>query len=411
MIYVVGLGFVGLTTAVGLSYKGNKIIGVDSNNKIVEDLSNNKIHFHEPYLAHYLKKVISKKLLTIKNKIDLENKDNYFFVCVGTPGKSNGAVNLNIIENVIKNIVKIIRDKNLKSKNFIIIKSTVVPGTIEMFEKKFNKIKNLYFVSNPEFLREGIAWKDFIFPDKIVIGSKNKYSQNKTSKIYNKFNSKFFLLSSKGSEFLKYLSNTALANMISFSNEMLMVAEKNNILEIKKIFKAFHVDGRWSGDPAGMAKYFYPGLGFGGYCLPKDLNALIQFSKNKKIKTKILESINLTNQNIFKYQLKKILNNIKKDSKVYLLGMSFKPFSDDLRESVSLKFAKKLDNLKYKNLIVCDPICKKQLKGQFKNVKKIISNPKVEKDSIYILLTAWPEYLKFIKKNNHLKIFDLRYTF
>jgi len=411
MIYVVGLGFVGLTTAVGLSYKGNKIIGVDSNNKIVEDLSNNKIHFHEPYLAHYLKKVISKKLLTIKNKIDLENKDNYFFVCVGTPGKSNGAVNLNIIENVIKNIVKIIRDKNLKSENFIIIKSTVVPGTIEMFEKKFNKIKNLYFVSNPEFLREGIAWKDFIFPDKIVIGSKNKYSQNKTSKIYNKFNSKFFLLSSKGSEFLKYLSNTALANMISFSNEMLMVAEKNNILEIKKIFKAFHVDGRWSGDPAGMAKYFYPGLGFGGYCLPKDLNALIQFSKNKKIKTKILESINLTNQNIFKYQLKKILNNIKKDSKVYLLGMSFKPFSDDLRESVSLKFAKKLDNLKYKNLIVCDPICKKQLKGQFKNVKKIISNPKVEKDSIYILLTAWPEYLKFIKKNNHLKIFDLRYTF
>jgi len=410
MIYVVGLGFVGLTTAVGLSYKGNKIIGVDNNNKIVKDLSNNIIHFHEPYLAHYLKKVISKKLLTIKNKIDLENKDNYFFVCVGTPSKSSGAVNLNIIENVIKNIVQIIRDKNFKSKNFIIIKSTVVPGTIEMFEKKFNKIKNLYFVSNPEFLREGIAWKDFIFPDKIVIGSKNKYSQNKISKIYNKFNSKFFLLSSKGSEFLKYLSNTALANMISFSNEMLMVAEKNNILEIKKIFKAFHVDRRWSGDPAGMSKYFYPGVGFGGYCLPKDLNALIQFSKNKKIKTKILESINLTNQNIFKYQLKKILNNIKKDSKVYLLGMSFKPFSDDLRESVSLKFAKKLDNLKYKNLIVCDPICKKQLKGQFKNVKKIISKPKVEKDSIYVLLTAWPEYLEFIKKNNHLKIFDLRYT-
>ena len=410
MIYVVGLGFVGLTTAVGLSYKGNKIIGIDSNNKIVKDLSNNIIHFHEPYLGHYLKKVIRKKLLTIKNKIDLENKDNYFFVCVGTPSKSNGAVNLNIIENVIKNIVKIIRDKNLKSKNFIIIKSTVVPGTIEMFEKKFNKIKNLYFVSNPEFLREGIAWKDFIFPDKIVIGSKNKYSQNKISKIYNKFNSKFFFLSSKSSEFLKYLSNTALANMISFSNEMLMVAEKNNILEIKKIFKAFHVDGRWSGDPAGMAKYFYPGIGFGGYCLPKDLNALIQFSKKKKIKTKILESINLTNQNIFKYQLKKILDNINKDSKVYLLGMSFKPFSDDLRESVSLKLAKKLDNLKYKNLIVCDPICKRQLEGQFKNIKKIISKPKVEKDSIYILLTAWPEYLEFIKKNNHLKIFDLRYT-
>ena len=106
----------------------------------------------------------------------------------------------------------------------------------------------------------------------------------------------------------------------------------------------------------------------------------------------------------------KILKNTNKNSKIYLLGMSFKPFSDDLRESVSLKFAKKLDNLGYKNLVVCDPLCKKQLKGQFRNVKKIISAPKVEKNSVYILLTAWPKYLEFIKKNNHLKIFDLRYT-
>ena len=90
--------------------------------------------------------------------------------------------------------------------------------------------------------------------------------------------------------------------------------------------------------------------------------------------------------------------------------MSFKPFSDDLRESVGLKVAIKLDKLGYKNLIICDPLCAKQLKGKFKNVKKIISNPKIDKNSIYILLTAWPQYLEFIKKNNHLNILDLRYT-
>tara|TARA_B100001964_G_scaffold230378_1_gene283792 strand:- start:530 stop:1765 length:1236 start_codon:yes stop_codon:yes gene_type:complete len=410
MIYVLGLGFVGLTTAVGLSYKGHKVIGVDSNKEITKNLLNKKIHFHEPYLKNYLEKVLKKKSLSIQNKIDFENKENYFFVCVGTPSKYNGSVDLSIIENVVKNIIKNIKNKNINSKNYIIIKSTVVPGTLESLEKKNFKIKNVYFASNPEFLREGIAWKDFILPDRIVIGSKNKAVQNKIRGIYKKFNSKFIFLSDKASEFLKYLSNTALANMISFSNEMLMIAEKNNITEIKKVFRGFHADKRWAGNPAGMSNYFYPGIGFGGYCLPKDLNALIQFTKTKKINAKILNSINSTNKDIFKYQLDKIIKNTNKNSKIYLLGMSFKPFSDDLRESVALKFAKKLDNFGYKNLTVCDPMCVKQLKGKFKNIKKIISMPKVEKDSIYILLTAWPEYLEFIKINNHLSIFDFRYT-
>jgi UDPglucose 6-dehydrogenase len=410
MIYVIGLGFVGLTTAVGLSYMGEKVIGIDNNKKIVKKLLKKEIHFHEPYLKDYLNKAFKKKLLSLQNNIDFENKENYFFVCVGTPSKSNGSVDLSIIENVVNEIVKKIKAKKIKSKNYIIIKSTVVPGTLESLEKKFKECKELYFASNPEFLREGYAWKDFISPDKIVIGSKNTITQNKIKKIYKKFNSNFFLLSDNASEFLKYLSNTALANMISFSNEMLMIAEKNKITEINKVFKGFHADRRWLGNPASMANYFYPGIGFGGYCLPKDLNALIQFAKAKKINSKILNSINLTNKNIFKYQLNKILKNTNKNSKIYLLGMSFKPFSDDLRESVSLKFAKKLDNLGYKNLVVCDPLCKKQLKGQFRNVKKIISTPKVEKNSVYILLTAWPKYLEFIKKNNHLKIFDLRYT-
>ena len=410
MIYVIGLGFVGLTTAVGLSHKGQKIVGIDSNSKIIKDLQKKKIHFHEPHLKYYLSKVLKKKSLKLKNKLEFYNKENFFFVCVGTPSKLSGSIDLSIIENVIRNIINIIKKNNVETKNYIIIKSTVVPGTIEYFEKKFYKFKNVYFASNPEFLREGVAWKDFILPDKIVIGAKNKIVQNKIKKIYKKFNSKFILLSNRSSEFLKYLSNTALANMISFSNEMLMIAEKNNISEIKKIFKGFHLDKRWIGNPSSMSNYFYPGIGFGGYCLPKDLNALIQFTKVKKIKPKILNSVNLVNKEIFNFQLRKILKNTNKKSNIYLLGMSFKPFSDDLRDSVGLKVAIKLDNLGYKNLIVCDPLCVKQLKGKFKNVKKIISNPSIKKDSIYILLTAWPQYLEFIKKNNHLNILDLRYT-
>ena len=411
MIFVIGLGFVGLTTAVGLSHKGTKVIGVDISKTIVKNLLRQKIHFHEPYLKKNLKKVLNKNLLQIKNEFELTKTENYFFVCVGTPNKYDGSVNLSIIDEVINKIVSKIQSCNIKNtKNYIIIKSTSVPGTVEYFRKKFKRNKNIFFVSNPEFLREGIAWKDFIYPDKIVIGSKNKEIQNKVKKIYKNFNSKFFLLSDRSSEFLKYLSNSALANMISFSNEMLMIAEKNNITEIKKIFKGFHADKRWNGNPSGMSNYFYPGLGFGGYCLPKDLKAIIQFAKSNKNNPKLLKSINEINQDIFKHQLNKIIKKTNKDSKIYLLGMSFKPFSDDLRESVALKFAKTLDNLGYKNLVVCDPLCKNQLEGKFKNVKKITTSPKKEKNSTYILLTAWPQYLNFIKKNNHLNILDLRYT-
>ena len=410
MIYVIGLGFVGLTTAVGLSHKGQKIVGIDSNSEIIKDLLKKKIHFYEPHLKYYLSKVLKKRSLKIENKIDFHNEENFFFICVGTPSKPNGSIDLSIIEKVIRSLINIIKKNNINSKNYIIIKSTVIPGTIEYFEKKFHKFKNIYFASNPEFLREGLAWKDFNLPDKIVIGAKNKIIQNKIRQIYKKFNSKFILLSDKSSEFLKYLSNTALANMISFSNEMLMIAEKNNISEIKKIFKGFHSDKRWIGNPSSMSNYYYPGIGFGGYCLPKDLNALIQFTQQKKIKPKILNSVNLVNKEIFNFQLKKILKSTNKKKNIYLLGMSFKPFSDDLRESVGLKVAIKLDKLGYKNLIICDPLCAKQLKGKFKNVKKIISNPKIDKNSIYILLTAWPQYLEFIKKNNHLNILDLRYT-
>jgi len=408
MIYVIGLGFVGLTTAIGLASKGNKVIGIENNKKKLEHLRKGVIQFHEPYLEQNLKKVNKNKYLIIENNINFQNSENYFFICVGTPSNKNGSINLKIIKNVIKNIVKNINKRNIKKKNFIIIKSTVIPGTVEYFNNLYKNIKNLYFVSNPEFLREGHAWKDFIYPDKIVIGSKNILISKKIKKLYRKFNSKFFILSDKSSEFLKYLSNTALANMISFSNEMVMLAEKNNIKEINNIFNAFHSDKRWYGSPAGISKYIYPGLGFGGYCLPKDLRALIQYSKSKKIQTPILDSVFKINKIIFEYQFNKVKKELKKKNKIYLLGMSFKPLSDDLRESTSLNFARKLYQLNFKNLIICDPLCGNKLKKYFAGLK-IIKEPKVDNNSIYILLTAWPQYITFLKKNKNLKIFDLRY--
>lgn len=406
MIYVIGLGFVGLTTAIGLAFKGKKVFAYDNDIKIIKNLKNNNIHFHEPFLKKNLKKVIKNKTLTLIDEIKLINNNNYYFICVGTPSKKNGSVNLSIIE---KAVSKIIQKINSKYNSYIIIKSTVVPGTVENLSRKYKNLKNVFFVSNPEFLREGYAWKDFILPDKIVIGSKNKSINKKIKKIYNNFNSKFFLLKPDSAEFSKYLSNTALSSMISFSNEMLMIAERTGISDIKSVFASLHADKRWIGKPAKISQYIYPGIGFGGYCLPKDLDAFIQYSKKIKVKTPILNSIKKINNNIFKYQIQKIKNKIDFKSSIYLLGLSFKPFSDDLRQSKSLEFAKKLYKIGYKNLILCDPICKKQLRNHFLD-NEILSYPKIQKKSYYILLTAWPEYIQFINKNKKLNVFDLRYT-
>jgi UDPglucose 6-dehydrogenase len=408
MINIIGLGFVGLSTAVGLAFKGKKVNGVEIDKIKREKLINNIIPFYEPKLGQKLTKVQKNNKLSVSANFKISNSKNFFFICVGTPSKRDGSIELNIVYNVVKNIVNNIKKIKNKSQNYIVIKSTVIPGTIDFLKHKYKSIKNISFISNPEFLREGYAWEDFINPDKIVIGSGNKKDFNLIKNLYSGFDTKFVEISEKGAEFIKYFSNSALATMISFSNEMAMFAEKIKIKEVSKIFQSFHYDKRWSGNPSPMSKYFLPGLGYGGYCLPKDVRAFIKFSQNQKIKLPILQSTKKINEEIFNHQIKKISKKINKKSKIYLLGLSFKPNSDDLRDSKSLKFAKKLHEMKFKNLIFCDPACYKELKDEFSNIT-VQKTPTIEKKAIYILLTAWPQYLSFIKRNKNLNIINLRY--
>ena len=408
MINVIGLGFVGLTTAVGFAFKGKIVNGVEINDDKRNKLNNIVIPFHEPHLKKKLKNTKNSENLIISNKVIIDRNINYFFICVGTPSKANGSIDLTILKKAVGDVVKNIKEKKNNKKNYIIIKSTVIPGTVDVLKKQYQKYKNIIFISNPEFLREGYAWEDFIKPDKIVIGANNKLDFKKIKNLYHGFDSEFVLVTEKGAEFSKYLSNSALATMISFSNEMAIFAEKMQIKEISKIFNSFHYDKRWYGKPSQMTNYFRPGLGYGGYCLPKDVRAFIDLSKKNKIKAPILSSTNKVNSDIFDYQFDKVIKKINKKKKIFLLGLAFKPNSDDLRNSKSLKFAKRLYDLKYKNLVLCDPVCYKDLKKKFINLE-IKKKPLVNKNAFYILLTAWPEYLNFIKKNKNLNIINLRY--
>ena len=300
-----------------------------------------------------------------------------------------------------------------KSKNFktlIVIKSTVPPGTTYKIQKKIKKKRNIDLAINPEFLREGYAWKDFIKSDKVVIGTENKKSKRALLKIYSNFNCKKIIVNIETAEFIKYLSNSVLANLISFSNEMTILGEQIKGINIKKSFDAVKFDKRWFGYPSLISSYLHPGLGYGGYCLPKDLKALNYISKRYKNKNTIVNGIVQTNQKIFDHQIKKIKNRVRRKDKIYILGLSFKPFSDDLRDSKSIKLLEELIKSKFNNLIGCDPLAAKTASKIFKNKVKILDKPKYEKSAFYILSTAWPEYLKFLnKKVDKSKYLDLRY--
>jgi len=405
-INVIGLGFVGLTTALGFSEKKFDTVFVENNKAKFDIIQKGKIPFKEPYLDKILKKNIKKRniFFSPKPKI-LKNNTNVIFICVGTPSRKNGSIDLKHVIKAIQEISNIVN----KEKVLIVIKSTVLPGTIS---KKLNRIikkKNISICSNPEFLREGYAWKDFIKTDKIVIGYKKKEDLNILKKIYKKFSGDIVADTTDTAEFIKYLSNSLLGNLISFSNEMTIIGENNPKINIKKSFNAVKLDKRWFGYPAMISTYLHPGLGYGGYCLPKDISAMNFMSQESKINNGIIASTQKINKLIFIHQAKKIIKKFKTNQKIGILGVSFKPGSDDIRSSKSLDIINFLIKKGYKKIYTFDPIVKKGSLGKIS--KKIKHSNFLKKDNQmkYVLCTAWKEYISFLKSEKNLDYIDLRY--
>ena len=405
-INVIGLGFVGLTTALGFSEKKFKTIFVEKNIVKLKNIKSGKIPFKEPYLDKILKKNLKKKNVIFSNKIILDKKKiNLLFICVGTPSNKNGSINLNYISSAIKDINKKVK----KEKVIIVVKSTVLPGTITQKLLKLIHNKNISICSNPEFLREGFAWKDFVNTDKIVIGYKNKDDLKILKQIYKKFKADIISDTTDTAEFIKYLSNSLLGNLISFANELTMIGENNKMINIKKSFNAVKLDKRWFGYPAMISSYLHPGLGYGGYCLPKDISAMNFMSKKNKIKNGMINSTNKINKLIFQHQVKKIIKSFKRNEKIGILGVSFKPGSDDIRSSKSVDIINYLIKKGYKKIYSFDPIVKTSRLGKIS--KKIKHSNFLKKDyqMKYVLCTAWKEYISFLKSEKNLDYIDLRY--
>ncbi|MBD3354048.1 MAG: nucleotide sugar dehydrogenase [Candidatus Lokiarchaeota archaeon] len=349
VVSVIGMGYVGLCLSAGLSKFGTKVYCYDIDPTIIQALKNKETPIHEPKLPELLSKGLEQKVLIPTNDIKTAiMKSTVTFICVGTPCDETGYIDLSNIKNVSKVIGQILRDKD--DYHVVSIKSTVIPGTtdthmIPLIEKYSGKRAGSDFGAcmTPEFLKEGAAIDDFLNPDKIVIGSYDKKSSDLMYKVWQDFwpskieKDIFVFCDLRTAEMIKYANNSFLATKISFINELANLAEIFGV-DIKIVSKAIGMDKR-------ISPYFLnAGLGFGGSCFPKDVKALYSAGKQAGYDPKLLNSVLEANK-VQPFRPYHILKSVLKDlrgKRIAILGLSFKPNTDDVRSAPSLQITQKL---------------------------------------------------------------------
>ena len=408
---MIGTGYVGLVSGVCFSDVGNKVYCVDKDKKKIDLLNNGKIPIYEPGLEEILKRNYRQKRLIFTSDLKkaVDNSD-IIFICVGTPTKKNSnSAELKYVFNVARELKKII-----KSYKIIITKSTVPVTTGDKIENiliNLKKRKLVDVVSNPEFLREGDAIRDFIYPDRVVIGTDSSKANRVLKSLYLpiiKKTSRYFKTSRRGAELIKYASNAFLATKISFINEIANLCEKTGI-DVKDISFGMGSDQR-IGD-----RFLRAGPAYGGSCFPKDTRALIDIGKKFNTNLSIVKSVILSNDNRRLLSIKKVIqivNNNFNNKIITFLGVTFKPNTDDMREASSISMIKYLNKKKCK-IRYYDPSGEKV---EFKNLKNVtyyedVRNACLNSDLI-ILHTEWNEFKslnfkKLVKKRNF-KIYDMR---
>jgi UDPglucose 6-dehydrogenase len=416
MISVIGLGFVGLTTGLGFAKKGFRTYGFDIDKKRLSSLKNYNVPFHEPHLKEVLQETLNKTFFLDTSFEEAIRKSDAIFLCVGTPEHHDGSADLKYLLAAVGQII----DVETGRFQVIITKSTVPPSTVSTkvipFVKdrlSLNHGRNVGFASNPEFLREGKCWEDFINPDRVVVGVEDEQSKAVLDKIYQPFNAPVHYVNFNTSEFIKYLSNTLLSTMISYSNEMSMIAGAIGDIDIQKSFRIFHEDKRWYGSPAAMKDYVYPGCGYGGYCLPKDTSALIRISEKHGFHPSILKANLKTNSLIKSYHVDNIDGQIGKDDAIGILGLSFKPGSDDVRLSPSKNIIELLLDRGYEKVYAFDPVSNDEFRRHYPDlgVHYLDSLEEIVESSDHLfLLTAWDEFLENKELLGSKNVFDLRYA-
>ena len=409
---IIGTGYVGLITGACFAEFGYQTVCVDKDENRVKELNNSKCPFYEPGVEALLDKHLNKtKLLSFSNSLSQSINDaDIIFITVGTPSKRiEGEADLSFVWNVAEEI-----SKNINKYCIVVTKSTVPVGTTKevknIISKKIGE-KDFDVVSNPEFLREGSAINDFMRPDRVVIGCENKKSEDIMKELYRPL----YLLETpivsttvESAEIIKYASNSFLATKISFINQVADLCEKVGA-DVQDVARGMGIDKRIGN------KFLHAGPGYGGSCFPKDVKAFIKTAQKHDVDLSILSSVDVFNEE----RVNKITNNffsranLIKGDQVSLLGLSFKPNTDDVRDSTSLKIAKLLQD---KGVVVksYDPEAMDNAKKENTALHLCDSAYEACEDTKAIIIgTEWNEFraLDFQKikaSSKNLVIFDLR---
>ena len=408
---MIGSGYVGLVSGACFSDLGNDIICVDNDTKKIDNLKKGIIPIYEPGLEELvIRNTKQNRLIFSSNLKESVKKSDIIFICVGTPTRKNGSsADLSYVYNVAKEI-----SLSINKFKIIITKSTVPVTTGDIIENLISKKvnKNLFCVaSNPEFLREGEAIRDFTYPDRIVIGTDDKRTNKVLKELYSPLISKgaqYIQTARRSAELIKYASNAFLATKITFINEIANLCEKINV-NVEDVAIAMGLDKRIG------SRFLRAGPAYGGSCFPKDTKAIVATANKYKINLSVIKSVIKSNENRNKFLINRvnlILKNKIKNKKITFLGVTFKANTDDMRDSSCLtmipELVKKGASIKY-----YDPTGYKEIFKKFKNVsyEKTIERS-IDNVDLIIIHTEWNDFKsinfnKLINKKKT-KIFDMR---
>lgn len=386
-ISVIGTGYVGLVTGVCFAKLGHTVTCCDIIKEKVDAINAGRPSIFEPQLEELLKGAINKGLFRATTDIDHTVRDSdVSFICVGTPSQPDGSINLQFIRSAAESIAR-----SMKDGHTIIVKSTVVPGTTESLIPIFTSSKKKFHLGmNPEFLKEGSAVQDFMNPDSIVIGYSDDYSRKLLEELYRPFTCPKITVNLRTAEMIKYANNSFLATKISFINEIANICETAGI-DVTEVAHAIGLDQRIG------SKFLRAGAGFGGSCFPKDIKALVAWSKSKVYSPKLLQSVLDLNadQPLRMIDILKSVVGTINGKRVSVLGLAFKPDTDDVREAPSIKIVDQL--LKIGAIVtVYDPKAMDNFRSIFGDKVKYASDIKscLKGADATLLVTEWDEFSK-----------------
>ncbi len=407
-ILVIGTGYVGTTTALVLAEMGWNVTGLDTDDSKIQQLLHGSLPFYEDGLESLLKKHLqSGKVRFTKNKVMAIKENDVIFICVGTPSNHDGSADLQYVKQVAGYI-----GRNMNSYKLIVNKSTVPVGTQEKVNGWIRDEQTAPYpfdvASNPEFLREGKALSDALNPDRVIIGVDNVHAAKPLEVLYQSLKCPIIITTPRTAELIKYAANAFLATKISYINELAGLSDKLGV-SVKEVAQGIGLDHR-----IGLS-FLQAGIGYGGSCFPKDVSAMLRTANELNTELTLLEQVVSVNQTQHLYLIEKVRKRLGSldRKKIGVLGLAFKPDTDDIREAPAIRIINSLLS-EHAHVSVHDPAAKLPLDLSYASVTVCSSPEQALQDAdAVILCTEWATYQRIdwvgMKRNmNRPNLFDGR---